>query len=314
MMDETIGSGDLNEIKNEKSEQSEKQVDPPIDEKLSKELNIGGQKDPVEIKLIKSQLKVLWITQSLTILVLISSIAFSFYTYKKENTEVIYLSAKLDKSDYISYFGSLIVSSMDGLDTTFDLGVKFNVDLVNIAKNPISIIASYIIEGEELNLLKKKNMSLDRFIHHHKSRLHESRRFDTIVMIEPGESYKFNKHFSLTIDNKAARKASKFRAQLMEIDSLFESEIELYGESISDIMSYFYYQNIDIYNNIINFSFDQKGYLSGYQKRGALVDEPIMIIFESARGNFFSVETKWYSGWEMPYLKHLRRPEFYNYN
>jgi hypothetical protein len=186
-----------------------------------------------EKKLMKSQTRGLWVSVIISILFSLGSLLFSILTYFHNEKENLSISIDLLEENYLTYYTCFDDSIFwDDGSITF----KFIANIINLGKNPATLISYCGLEprfmrNEDLKLFNKSKLRKPEY---------NELLFDKPILLQPGESYKYQFSMRLNIDRRICKLLEK-----------------THPDKAYDIMRLVYQSNTDLFGNKIGIDSSQ---------------------------------------------------------
>lgn len=253
--------------------------------------------DQVQIKLIRSQARGLWVTSSLAILISFISLLFSYFVFQNENKELCMLSIKPVNTDYLTQIvDGRVCCDSNGYETrNITLEIQYEAEIINLSKNPMTIISYYTVKESELlnNNIEaidwKKICESDFHFQNNEQKLPHA------IRLEPGEPYFFLYNVFIEIDPTT-------NDQIENDSSSFSLQNSKY---LSELMFSFYSKGKDPFGNSINCTIEDRR-ITSYsmkffdKKKG----DPYYLILKTAKESFFSSKVEWYqkNDYSLPFI------------
>lgn len=236
----------------------------------------------VQIRLIRSQARGLWITSSIAILVSIASFSFSFYTYLKDNDEICSVNTCLIENNYDTM--------MMLIDDSPGISIKYKTDVINLSKNPVTIISYFLIKESDIKRNNIEKMDWREILKDDYPIYHEETKLDSSIRLEPGSSCVLPfKHF-IDMDYETFKYLRKELGNLILPDSIHVN--------ILSVINLYYKSQKDFFGNTLEADIDKDGFINRLSslRSNLKYDDPFYFIIKTAKGNFISTKVKWYYG------------------
>lgn len=262
------------------------------DKKLPKKEN----SEQVQIKLIRSQARGLWVTSSFAIVVSLASLTLSYYVHRNAIEEFCSVNTTLINEDYETHIGGLITSGSEGkVNESFSVSIKYSSETINLSKEPITLVSYYIINEGDIDGHKIDNLDWEEIIKKgDRLKLIES-KLPNSVKIDPGDAYTFIFDTYIEMDNNTYK---LIRNQLKD----YALENDFFH--IADIMHLFYAHKKDMFGNSINCTLDS-GRVTSYTHLSFdnLEEHSFYFVIKTAKENYFAKRVTWYNrdDFELPF-------------
>lgn len=252
----------------------------------------------VQIKLIRSQARGLWVTSSLAILISLASLAFSYYVYRNENDEFCSVSATIINEDFETKIESMgaCCDSFGNATEYHSVLIKYTSETINLSKEPITLVSYYIINEGDIEGHKKDNLDWEKIIKNGNWHKFIEKKLPNPVVLNSGEPYTFKFDTYFDMDNMTY---DLIRTQLKDI--VFKNDVF----HISDIMHLFYKHQKDMFGNDLDCRFDSVGVYSYSILSFDILkkEHPFYFVVRIAKGNYFAKRVTWYNrdNFELPF-------------
>lgn len=255
---------------------------------IFKKNQINKDLTDVQIKLIRSQAVGLWTTSIFAIIISIVSAYFTWQNYCRDNEEICSININKIENDYKTTFGGVGGMGSEGIQESPTINIKYNSEIINLSKNPITIISYFVISIAEIQYLNKKDLNWKEHYNTEPYFSGQERKIRTPICLQPGEAYILPFENFITIDTSSYINIKKYLKKYIHKDFTF---------SIVDIIKLYYSTKKDFFGNNLEFIMRQDGSICGWNplKSELKKDAPFYFIVKTARGNYISTKVTWYS-------------------